>query len=1583
MFRNKLAYPFSLLWILPILLFCQKAVSVGYSLQSFSSDQVKIQFTATGRELQGSAAKSEFTLGIAGYTPLGPDVRISLHSPLTPSVMHPEVVSISKGWAGTDFYHWIVFSLGRPSGGSIPDTIQGMIDLSFSSPVFASTPPPFIRNGVLHAMPLHRLSKAAGNTVLPDLPYTRGIRIEIDEDGIYEIPGARLEEMGVAIDRISSRYYHLFQQGKEIPIYITNSHREHLAPQEKILFYGKHLRGTKSFYPQYSNTNVYWLTWESSRVGLRIAEGSVTPRIDETAWTPGDTAELFAREFRDTLHFEEDNDIRWLGDINAPQDIAESPSETDVVDNWYWGGIGAEEITQFTIDIPSPSTSAQVRMRFCFMGITSVAEDQQDHRISILVNGDSPGGIKQTAVWDGQTGHIFETGFFSLPQLKHGANTITFITEPRSYEDRVSLNWIEVEYNRTFSALYNRILFKNNPSDINAFKQFTVTGFTTDNIDVWDLTNSRVLHGFTVRNEFVERKSSFALVFQDSLIAPTRFLAQATSLRKEPLAMSPDAIRKNFDFSEGLDYLMITSRDLKPSLEPLAAFHAARGLRTEIITIEDIYNRFTYGIKNPESIRLLVAHIFSKAGSNAPRYILLGGDTSHDLDKNQERKALNIVPTHLSRIPGWGPCSDDSYFATVRGDDNFPDCYVGRFPARNSEDMETLVNKAIKYHSGLETGYWRDNLLLIGGFEEPFSSFNDAVTSDHVGPAMHTVRLDAYPSSKYYQTSYTGSNFIIDHLNAGVYAVNFNGHGGGNVWSDNNFLGIDKLSRLHNDQWPDGGRLPFIFSFTCLTGFFESVFYRSLGEEFIRRGMEGAIGFYGASAYTSQSGNLIMNGIMLRDAVSGTFESIGELLWLAEMKMLVRDDIRYLPLVRQYNLLGDPSIPWELPPDSLVLSLKNNSLAPGDSLSFTGITTPLTGGKVKLRVMGDNITWNERLLDFGNSSFSAQIPVKDSSVVAEGMVRAYAWNDSMQITGWTGFSKSLLNVSDITLPRDKPHYGDTVSVACKIAIPPSTSTPTVMCMYAIDYPYAENPDFNRFSPILMHSDSAGNWTTEQPLRLEYTGKPDARLLVKFRLSGSSSESSVYSFDIAGTPDLRFTTDSLVPLWINDSLGLSFEIVNSGNHKAPPFTVSLFMGTPLQTPFREIPFGDSLMPGKTVRFTPTLPDTQGVHPLSAWINYDATFTEIYRDNNEINGTLSVHYTTLHAPTDTLWSKGKGVHITPPTMLALPHVVFLFGTAISVPSPLSTESSWIPLIGDSVKHFSIGTRPSLSPADSLRWTFHPDSGLFQPTLAKKSAPRAITKKGVMSYDSTAERWQYITRQWNSSTHALTITSVESGPFAPANCSDMSPPKISVAVAGRKLVFLDYAAKDKPFDIFITDPSGIVPSSVEISVNSRVMDQNLISPIPESGDLETVRITAYPQKQRTTDSISIYAQDFAGNDTCAVFAYLPGENLSIKFLACHPNPFTARQNADGETAQTTRLAYLLTDVADKVNITIFTIGGKKVRTWSFEDIIGYQEVEWDGKSQHGYRIANGTYYVKLTARNDRKRVKKFLRIAKCEGY
>lgn len=1544
--------------------------ALAWTLRSAAGTRIVVEFSA------GNTAGMPATFAFASSPQVRPAVTIAQTAPA------PGTIPIARtyaGWYGRQYLQWIVFS---PA-----DESRGTVAVDFPQPVIDPASPIRIAGGVLHASIRTALLKAAAADTVPAPPYISGLRIDVDRDGIYRLSGSLLRQKGVPVASVPSRRFRLFEQGREIPIYITNPHHANIQDADVLLFYARELRGAKSYWSQFSNTNVYWLCWNTGVNGLRIAEASGRIRIDETQYRPGgDSVDLDAKEFRDTLHLEEDNDIRWLGSVADPQEMTSSSDEGVFVDNWYWTVTGENEITDVHVTLPGASGSGLARLRCAFMGLTTSPGQGNDHMISLLVNANSPNDRTQTAQWDGQAVFVFETETFHTRELKAGDNVITFRTNPQGFQDRAALNWIEVEYPRAFVAQNDVLSFRNNPADAGALKQFKLRGFSSSDLELWDITNGRFLTGFSVVQErSAQGKRTCTLVFQDSLSGVTTFVAQTVAQRKDPPGISLDTVAGAFDFPAGVDYIMITARSLRTALKPLADHYTRAGMTVALLAIEDIYNRFSYGIRDPESIRTMIRHLIASAGGRMPRYLLLGGDTSHDLDKNISRSGRNIAPTHLSRVPGWGPCSDDGYFACVVGDDNIPDCLTGRFPAENVAQMQAMVAKTLRALDGLEKGPWRENLLLAGGFEHDFSLFNDGAAHDIVGERMNVLRMDADPASPWYISEATAAATLAGFINAGAYAVNFNGHGGGNVWSDSKFFGVNDITRLHNGSWQPSGRLPIVFSFTCLTGFFESAFYTSLGEEMVRAPVSGACGFYGASAYTSKQGNLIMNRRLLDIAVHDSLESVGELIWLSEMYLLAIDDRRWLPLVRQYNYLGDPAMPWRLPPDTLRLTLAKSALDAGDSLAITGACDPVRTGQARIRVKADGRAWTDRSAPVSSGACALTVPVKDSAIAAAGVVRAYAWNDSAEVRGWTTFTKSAVLVSDISISPSPPACGDSVVVRCRITFPVNAPAAAVRCMVALDQPWASNPDFSRMPDVAMVR-SAGDttfWEAAQKIPVPYFGTVDAALLLKFRIPDAYGESRIFSFALVPMPDLRLTNDSVSMQWADDSMRVCFSVINGGTGSAPPFIAQVLWGdgSDTLTEACRAASADSLAPGASLRLCCALPDTQGVLPFVLRLNPGKAFPKLLDDNNTSRGVLSVRYADLSGPEDTLYSAGQGAAIAPQKTWSRSRRAFLFDRRISETRPLTTDSRFLSIVGDSVRQFSAGLRPLLTTGDSLCWIFRPDTSAGGSWLFRKAAAAGAGKPAVMQWDDAIASWRYAPSAYDSAARCLTAID-QAAWFSAAWLTDMTAPAIQLTVAGRRVVFLDYAAKGRSFDVFVNDPSGVYAPAAKALLNRAPMG-NAFSAAPSGAAPVSLRATLYPAKENAVDSLTITAQDLAGNDTGVTFAYMSGEKLSIRFLACHPNPFTARQNDAGRTIQTVRFAFLLTDVADKAVLTIYTITGKKIKSWTLPEIIGYQEVEWDGLTEGGNRIANGTYYLKLTAENENGSVKKIIKIAKLEGY
>lgn len=1538
------------------------ASGIRYGIKSVRDNEITVDFTV----LQEESSELQYYFAYPDPGEFNADALLS--ATLTGTSESIQIKKISRSFIGKTPLQWCNFNL-KNFKRSYP--LHGTITIGYNRALFngARSDDFSVRNGIIRA-PIN-ISLPKEKTSIEKLPFSNGIRIEVSEDGIYSISSSNLISMGINIDQISSRTFRLFNRGKEVPIYISNSQRSNLSSDDFLLFYGRHLRGKFSKYEQFSNTNVYWLTWGKT-AGSRVAEISGERQKSLTDYANSDLKK--AVQFYDTVHFEVDTDIRYLGNAEEMpiEELFDPPDADTSLDNWYWGFVGEEELTTYQITVPSPAASGLARMQISFTGLSSLDSVNNDHQVRILLN-NNPVGNNNVATWDGQRNYLFTSDTFSVTQLKSGLNVISFLCPSRGYIDRSALNWIRLEYDRNYQSVDDHIEFKNSTDGIGTLVEYQLSGFTSDQLELWDINQNRFFTKLSVFKGSGNQRNIHTIAFQDSVNHNTTYLAQTRSRRLKPSLMIPDTIRTDWDKLAGYQYIVISVDSFKTELEPLLQLHNSRGLSTAFVKIDDIYNYFSGGIRDPESIRAFIRYLFTISGSNPPRYLLLGGDTSHDLDK--KNRSRNIIPTRLSRIPGWGPAADDSYFATVWGNDNFPDLYVGRFPAQDRNQMRFMVEKTVRYIKTPQRGFWRDNMLLLGGGEAEFSKFNEESTREIIRQKMNITRIEADSGSLFYKDGSTASKIIADKINAGVFMINFNGHGGGNIWSDNNFFGYKDLNRLYNGQWGKSGHLPMVFSFTCLTGFFESVFYRSLGEEFLRNGPNGCIGFYGASAYTSMRGNLIMNKLMLETAFDGQVETIGELIDFCEMSMLVRYSSQYLPLVRQYNLLGDPALPWKLTADTLDMALNNASLKDTDSLKLHCNTAPVKSGNIKITVSTDMEEWFQSIDPITDGRFSATYPVKSNIASAAGTVRAYAWNDSTEVRGWLTFSKDSILVYDIQISPQNPFFGDSVLINCKLSLDSSMLPANVYCMYDLG---ATTSKDHSFTGIRMISADNNRWVSSQKVPLTLKGNLSEKLLLYFRVMTplKSRESKLFSFNIRGRPDLLFTDDSLNIQWINDSLRINSTVLNSGNATSPPFHIHFFWNTDsrIDDTILTLSCSDSLAPGKARGFSFALPDTQGKLCFSGWINYQESFAEQDHNNNRLSGYTSINFEDLSTPQDTLKTECNSVTVVPAQVKKQKQRTFIFTEKIKEPTPLKNSSQWASLVcKNQAVQFSLFSRAEANATDTLIWSFNVDTASQNDTDGYKFA--------VMAYDSIIKAWKSSGSVMTSAS-SIQTKSTSSGPLALANMKDLKPPDIQVTVAGRSLNFTDYAAKDKPFSIFISDESGIDPQSVSVLLNGKAMDPDRISSVEQSDALENLSITAYPQVQHKIDSLQITAMDLAGNSATRTVTYQPGEELSIRFLACHPNPFTAQQMPNG-SIRNVKFAFLLTDVADNVTLTIYTVSGKPVQSWSFPSLIGYQEIKWNGRDRDGARIANGTYYAKLIAKNRQKKITKIIRIAKLEGY
>lgn len=185
----------------------------------------------------------------------------------------------------------------------------------------------------------------------------------------------------------------------------------------------------------------------------------------------------------------------------------------------------------------------------------------------------------------------------------------------------------------------------------------------------------------------------------------------------------------------------------RETINPLVQFRAKQGLRTAVMDVEALYNRFTQGLADPEAIRAFcwIAH----AGPDVRlKYLVLAGsgslDFAHEKFTVSDYNPCLIPPLLASQRFETGETRIipvDQAFGDVSGD-AVPEIAVGRFPTARTQELAIAVSKTLAYE---ETMRWKANAALSADYT--FTSDMNCV-SNALAEAGKTVSA-FYPANVY------------------------------------------------------------------------------------------------------------------------------------------------------------------------------------------------------------------------------------------------------------------------------------------------------------------------------------------------------------------------------------------------------------------------------------------------------------------------------------------------------------------------------------------------------------------------------------------------------------------------------------------------------------------------------------------------------------------------------------------------------------------------------------------------------------------------------------------------------------------
>ena len=316
--------------------------------------------------------------------------------------------------------------------------------------------------------------------------------------------------------------------------------------------------------------------------------------------------------------------------------------------------------------------------------------------------------------------------------------------------------------------------------------------------------------------------------------------------------------------SSELDYLIVTSSAMKEAFIPLKTWKTKKGVKTEIITLENIYQNYPEYARNQEKIKHCLYDYYLNKGI---KWVLLGGDVdivpaqkcyiryNHPDGPKISSAASDLYYATFDGRFNWNADNDNLYGEAEDGMNLHPNIHISRLPVNNCEQVTSYVNKLLKYERFPSTDGWLDKMLMSGhrlfmtDTIAPYLSDvhhkGEMIYSNYIQPyASNISKLYLYDSGNNlgYNGGMTRENLINAINEKQPHFIFMQTHGNDCVWGTSNisFTGTNAME-LENKNKP-----MVIVTTACHTNNFAA---NSLSESFINNESGGAIAYWGSSNY--------------------------------------------------------------------------------------------------------------------------------------------------------------------------------------------------------------------------------------------------------------------------------------------------------------------------------------------------------------------------------------------------------------------------------------------------------------------------------------------------------------------------------------------------------------------------------------------------------------------------------------------------------------------------------------------------------------------------------------------------------------
>ncbi len=754
-------------------------------------------------------------------------------------------------------------------------------------------------------------------------------KVAIAQQGLYKIDYNFIKNiLGVDPASINPGHIRLYGNGGELlsednsinppddlienAIQVADGGDGQFNPGDYILFYANGPHGivkdsvNKAFrhiFNIYSESSYYFLAFDLG-AGKRIQIASNPPVSNVTV-----------NSFNEFQFFEKDSSNQgkfgktWWGD-----EFSDQP--------------GRYLNRSYAFTIPSIDLSVPVSIRTRFGAISYSGSSV----VNVLANGasviNSSIGAVGTTYSDPVTKSIDETRNVVLTSQNLN---LDFSFTKGSSTAAGYLDFIEINARRllTFTGYLNF-------ADWNTVGAGNIAGYQLQNANantqVWDISNP--LAPIRMTTLF----SGSTLSFNQEASSLHRFIALDVTQFNTPSFIEKTPSQNLHAYSPK-DYIIITYPSFRAEADRLAAHHLAkRGIKTLVVTPQEIYNEFSSGSQDISALKDFLKMYYDKAAVNdIPKYVLLLGDASYDY-KSRIKNNTNLVPTFETTESDnkiYGYCSDDFFgflddneninsFAS--GQINTLDIGIGRFPVSSSNSAAALVNKILNYDSPKSFGPWKNNMTFNADDGDNAIHLEDGeIMSQHANDSLpvfnnYKIYVDGFvqQSTPAGPRTPDANKAVTAQIYNGTFLMNYNGHGGPLGWCEERIFSMDDVNLMTNIN-----KLPIFITATCDFAPYDDPAIISAGEILLNKADGGAIALMTTTRLVYQDQNREMNLNYMdqgfKPMSNGQYPSLGDAFRLSK-------NMRYVSFIgtfeaanfRKFALLGDPALPLAFPTYNIV-----------------------------------------------------------------------------------------------------------------------------------------------------------------------------------------------------------------------------------------------------------------------------------------------------------------------------------------------------------------------------------------------------------------------------------------------------------------------------------------------------------------------------------------------------------------------------------------------------------------------------------------------------------------------------------------